>query len=391
MISIFVLQESSRTDSVNRPDDKHVSSSSATMPINSYHGINMPWFGPPVYQYTSYNMPAHPMPLSSFMTVPAPPSLMTQPTASSCKPLTANDLHKAVSPETNRRPSRALETDQPTTNSIPDKSSDDIVKDNSLYEALQCVLQSDCNSRNSDVNVLSSLVDKTPVQSTDMSVPLTVKISVLNLRFMSLSNRYKTRVQELEQMYRMKAAELESERYSALCSPGVCSSTTDVYYDQQHHSLISRIEHSLRILQQKQHQNIKCKQPSTSPANSTDDNIPEPQPDYKRKHNNFQPLNSVSVKIMSSWYERNQEHPYPGYETCEVMAKAGNLTVEQVKKWFSNHRRRQGNTKTLTQIASRRKRTRRDSSVCHESKRHKMVHVNNCLSDPVLFTSDSRV
>ena len=40
------------------------------------------------------------------------------------------------------------------------------------------------------------------------------------------------------------------------------------------------------------------------------------------------------------------------------MGKASNISVEQVKKWFSNRRMRESNTKHLSQISARRKRVR---------------------------------
>ena len=94
----------------------------------------------------------------------------------------------------------------------------------------------------------------------------------------------------------------------------------------------------------------------------------EYKPYNQRKHNKFKPLNSVAVRILSSWYQRNKEHPYPSHETCEVMSKASNISVEQVKKWFSNRRMREGNTKHLSQIAARRKRVRTESSEIPVSK-----------------------
>jgi hypothetical protein len=63
----------------------------------------------------------------------------------------------------------------------------------------------------------------------------------------------------------------------------------------------------------------------------------------------------VATRVMMRWYTQNAEHPYPSYETAEVMAKAGGVTVEQVKKWFANQRLRRRNTKSLSEIARRRK------------------------------------
>ena len=69
-------------------------------------------------------------------------------------------------------------------------------------------------------------------------------------------------------------------------------------------------------------------------------------------------LGVVAIKVMTRWYEQNMEHPYPGPDAAEVMATAGGITVDQVRKWFSNKRRRSGNTRTLGQIAATRHRGR---------------------------------
>ena len=52
-----------------------------------------------------------------------------------------------------------------------------------------------------------------------------------------------------------------------------------------------------------------------------------------------------AIRIMGNWYDRNIDHPYPTNETAEVIAKAGQITAEQVKKWFANKRMRSANTK----------------------------------------------
>ena len=185
---------------------------------------------------------------------------------------------------------------------------------------------------------------------------------------MTLGNPLKTPVAELEQMYREQAAELESQRYHALCTPrGLSTVCVSVYYDQQHQDLISRIQHSLQLLEQNSKEQLqkprKCqpsvnKRATATAAKPVCNSDAESKPDNQRKHNKFKPLNSVAVRILSSWYQRNKEHPYPSHETCEVMGKASNISVEQVKKWFSNRRMREGNTKHLSQIAARRKRVR---------------------------------
>ena len=254
----------------------------------------------------------------------------------------------------------------------PDTSTTESCNSNLLSQELFSDLQDTLKTEweQDTPNLPPSLMDISSLHTTDTPVPLTVSISVLNLRFMTLGKHFKKCVAELEQMYREQAAELESQRYHALCTSGGLSTVSvSVYYDQQHQDLISRIQHSLQLLEQKQQlqKTRKCQRSVNKRVTATSAKLvcnsdAESKPDNQRKHNKFKPLNSVAVRILSSWYQRNKEHPYPSHETCEVMGKASNISVEQVKKWFSNRRMREGNTKHLSQIAARRKRVRTESS-----------------------------
>lgn len=80
-------------------------------------------------------------------------------------------------------------------------------------------------------------------------------------------------------------------------------------------------------------------------------------------------LSEIAIKILVSWYERNYEHPYPTHDAIQVLATAGNITVEQVQKWFSNRRMRDKNTKPLPVIAARRKRLIIDDTLYSDVKR----------------------
>ena len=279
----------------------------------------------------------------------------------------------------------------------PDTSTTDSCNSNMLSQQLFSDLQDTLKTEwEQDIpNLPLSLMDISSLQSTDTPVPLTVSISVLNLRFMTLGNHFKTRVAELEQMYREQAAELESQRCHALCTPGGLSTVSvSVYYDQQHHDLINRIQHSLQLLEERQQlqkprtclRNVN-KRVTARAAKHVCNSDAESKPDNQRKHNKFKPLNSVAVRILSRWYQRNKEHPYPSHETCEVMGKASNISVEQVKKWFSNRRMREGNTKHLSQIAARRKRVRTESSEIPVSK---IVKIEEDRQD-CMFTGFTRV
>lgn len=46
---------------------------------------------------------------------------------------------------------------------------------------------------------------------------------------------------------------------------------------------------------------------------------------------------------MTQWYDRNYSNPYPTFRDCEVLAQNGGITIEQVKQWFVNVRRRTQN------------------------------------------------
>ena len=324
---------------------------------------------PPAYQPVGYSteqvMPRYPvhMPVTTYMSDPYR------------TPLPVSQSEPIIQPDTS------------TTESCNN------ILQQQLFSDLQYTIKTEC--KQDAPSLPPSLMNISSLHTTDTPVPLTVSISVLNLRFMTLCNHFKTRVAELEQMYREQAAELESQRYHALCTPGGLSTVSvSVYYDQQHQDLINRIQHSLQLLKKKQQlqKPTKCQRSVnkevtatiTEPVCNSD---AEPKPNNQRKHNKFKPLNSVAVRILSSWYQRNKEHPYPSHETCEVMGKASNISVEQVKKWFSNRRMREGNTKHLSQIAARRKRVRTESSDIPVSK---IMKIEEDRQD-CMFTGFTRV
>ena len=89
----------------------------------------------------------------------------------------------------------------------------------------------------------------------------------------------------------------------------------------------------------------------------------------RRRRRRIAKFDEVASRILSSWYERHLEHPYPDHVTLQVLSETGGVTVEQVQKWFSNRRMRDKNTKSLTEIAARRKRVVTDDDVSKAAKR----------------------
>ena len=51
-------------------------------------------------------------------------------------------------------------------------------------------------------------------------------------------------------------------------------------------------------------------------------------------------LNKIAVQVMTQWYQRHLNHPYPDNTIAAELARAGNISTGQVKKWFSNKRMR---------------------------------------------------
>lgn len=72
----------------------------------------------------------------------------------------------------------------------------------------------------------------------------------------------------------------------------------------------------------------------------------------QRRRANF---SKEAVQMMEDWYNKHLDHAYPNPITIELMAIQGHMTEEQVKKWFGNKRNRSKNTKSLTDIAKKKR------------------------------------
>lgn len=51
-------------------------------------------------------------------------------------------------------------------------------------------------------------------------------------------------------------------------------------------------------------------------------------------------LSTVAIRIMKKWYSKNRDHPYPTSQVIQLIATAGDVSTEQVRKWFANRRMR---------------------------------------------------
>ena len=63
----------------------------------------------------------------------------------------------------------------------------------------------------------------------------------------------------------------------------------------------------------------------------------------QRVKQNSRLLPQRAIDLMTEWYDKNYSYPYPTYRDCEHLANAGQITINQVKQWFVNVRRRTQN------------------------------------------------
>ena len=62
-----------------------------------------------------------------------------------------------------------------------------------------------------------------------------------------------------------------------------------------------------------------------------------------RVKENSRLLPQRAIDIMTDWYDRHYSNPYPTFRDCEMLANSGCITINQVKQWFVNVRRRTQN------------------------------------------------
>jgi hypothetical protein len=63
----------------------------------------------------------------------------------------------------------------------------------------------------------------------------------------------------------------------------------------------------------------------------------------QRIKSNSRLLPQNAINIMTAWYDKHYANPYPTYREFEQLAIAGSITINQVKQWFVNVRRRTHN------------------------------------------------
>lgn len=204
---------------------------------------------------------------------------------------------------------------------------------NSFFSDLQAVLANECKEVDSLPKLLMDTMTTQPNQD------VFHREQQLQLKFHLLQERFPDNVSQLSNFYRYQAAIVETDRFRNLqptsYSEHYRQSLND-HYDNQLHQIMDRVEKSLSLLEES-HQ-IK-------PVNSTSLHSIKQRPLLSKK----------AIRLMEDWYEEHLDHPYPNNTIINQFAEQGNVNIEQVKKWFANKRNRSNNTRTLTEIARKKR------------------------------------
>ena len=217
---------------------------------------------------------------------------------------------------------------------------------NSIFQDLQSTLRFECDAQE---GIPSALLASTGHVTT---LPVTVRVSQINMRFLQLSSHGVTRNQafQLQSFYVQTSAQLESVRLTALGNVHGNSwllNSVNAQYDLQHHGLLDRVEQSLKLVENKvTNPGAKITNPETLAKVVT------------KRPGKPGTITSDAVCVMTSWYDQHADHPYPTRTELSVMAETCGISAEQVRKWFYNRRQRLGNVKTMGQIINQRKRAR---------------------------------
>ncbi|CAH1780082.1 unnamed protein product [Owenia fusiformis] len=149
--------------------------------------------------------------------------------------------------------------------------------------------------------------------------------------FSNLSSLKNSKVSELETFYQTQSVTIETQRSDALSGLkvgktnfGETESEVNKHFNEQTHHLVTRVSQSLELLK-------------SSFALSG------------KEQKKSRQLNSRAIEIMSKWYEKHTDQPYPTEEQKQKMADEGGITIAQVKAWFANKRNRTFNTRPKRQ------------------------------------------
>ncbi len=224
---------------------------------------------------------------------------------------------------------------------------------------LQQALAAECTPSALPLSLVQAATPATSVGGFPLvpeQIPLTARVSMFQVSLLNLG--LKSKAVELSQFYQLQSSKLESDRIVQLQNYSTTPHSfpaINKYFDMQHHALLDNLNLQLAYLQAKVTPappvtNQTCSTPNPSqnqpkhnrcgtknkenqtPAKLFKSEVPKASRPVKSKNI---PLSNLAVRIMTTWYEKNHEHPYPSSDAVKVMTEAGGITGEQVINVFN--------------------------------------------------------
>ena len=211
------------------------------------------------------------------------------------------------------------------------------LKSNPMFDELQATLIRDVQRT---TNIPVTLIERTRRDDSSSELdPTMVAVQEANLQsdFQQIIPTGDVKIFELQNFYNSQCAQIEKERneeitklkeQNMLSVSQYQSKLEKIHldHDQQRMHLTNRVTASLELLKM------------SIPSNSDNGN-----------KTRSRQLNNRAVAIMTDWFERHIDNPYPSDEVKMILAERGNISLGQVKAWFANRRNRTSNTKPKKQ------------------------------------------
>lgn len=213
------------------------------------------------------------------------------------------------------------------------------LRSNPMFSALRATLITDVEHTSNIPMTLIKVKDEKLERASSLD-PAIVAVQEANLQsdFQQILPSGNQKVVELQEFYNQQCSMIENERSEAIQLSkennmlSVSQYQRELYlihtqHDEQRMHLTNRITASLQLL--------KISMPSPAEVSSS--------------KSRSRQLNGRAVDIMTNWYDRHIDNPYPTDEEKEALADLGGLSLGQVKAWFANKRNRTNNTKPKKQ------------------------------------------
>ncbi|CAH1791438.1 unnamed protein product [Owenia fusiformis] len=239
--------------------------------------------------------------------------------------------------------------------------------DPAFYE-LSAALAGDMTTTNTPSLLFHSIAPQ-------MTVPPTLRASMLDLRFGMLDIQHCVSSNQLLSFYRQHTATIEHERYQALTTSGdvYYQQSVQLHYDKQRHLLIDRVEESLKLLENSSScQTTSTKMAVNEPRNSdglygyTQTLQTQPSAASKPTTGKIQKSGRVyrrlnfskdTTCVLMDWYLKNTHNPYLSSTECRALAVKAKVSPAQVRKWLANKRNRDCKSQRLDIPVSQRSHT----------------------------------